>query len=132
MCSRVMHDELREIDRIGAFAQDGALRSLLTAIVQESGATSRKSAVRTLLASVWVGPSGSAVAREDIADLALRDGNQRLDVDAVLERYEEVIAATQDVGLVTGLARQRDQAARQSSRPRLHSFSTMATRLLPT
>ena len=51
-----------------------------------------------------------AVAREDVADLPLRDGDERQHVHAVLERHQEVHAAAQDVGLEAGLAAQRDEA----------------------
>jgi plasmid stabilization system protein ParE len=40
-----------------------------------------------------------AVAREDVADLALRDGDERRGVDAVLQRREDVPAAAEHVGL---------------------------------
>ena len=106
---RGQHDELREIERIGALAQDLALRAFLTAIFE-------KGARLLEVVGVDVGgerlcrSEGNAVAREDIADLTLRDRHQRLAMHAILERHEEMIAAAQHLRLKAGLAVERDQS----------------------
>ncbi len=102
--------ELGEVYGIGALAQDRALRALLAArgekradIEEIGGLEIARERLRR--------PERGAVAREDVADLALRDRHERLGVDAILERHEEMIAAAQDLRLIAGLAIERDQAA---------------------
>ena len=51
------------------------------------------------------------VTREDVADLALGNGDEPRLVDAVLEGQEVVETTAQEVRLVAGLAVQRDEAA---------------------
>ena len=102
-------DELRQVDRIGALAQDRALRALLPAIGQEGRDVEEIGSGRIARQRLG-GAERRAVAREDIADLALWDGDQRLGVHAILERHEEMIAAAQDDGLVAGFAAHGDQA----------------------
>jgi len=102
--------ELDEVDGIGALAQDRALRALLAAVAKEAAHIEEIGGAQ--IAGERLGrPERLAVAGEDIADLALRNGHQRLAVDAVLERKEEMIAAAQQSGLEAGLAVERDQAA---------------------
>ena len=75
------------------------------------------------LPSVWLGSERLAVACIDIADLALRHGDQRQLVDPVLPSPEaEMHAAAEDLGLETRLALQRDDPAfgdRSLHRPEL-------------
>ena len=103
------HDELREIDRVSALAQDLALRTLLAARGQE-GAHVLEVVCHRVGGKRLGRRQRLAVAGEEIADLALRDRDQRDLVDAVLERHEEMVAAAQHVGLETGLAAEGDEA----------------------
>ena len=102
--------ELREVDRVGALAQDLPLRAALAALAEEALGVAE--VVRDGVRGQRLrGRQRPAVAREDVADLALGDRHQRHDVDAVLEREEHVPAAAQHVGLEAGLALERDEAA---------------------
>lgn len=102
------HEE-HQVDGVGAFAQDHALRAFLAA-----GAQERRGVLEVVGAHVGgegLGRrQGLAVPREEVADLALRDGDQGHLVDAVLERFHEVPAAAQHVRLEARLAFQRDEA----------------------
>jgi len=103
------HHEEREVDGVGALAQEHALRPLLAAPAQEG---------RGVLEVVGAQVGGQrlgrrqrmAVAGEDVADLSLRNGDQPHLVDTVLERLQEVPAAAQDRRLKAGLALESDQA----------------------
>src|SRR5262249_14737208 len=53
-----------------------------------------------------------SVAREHVADLPLRNGDQGVDVDLVLPRQQEVDATAQDGRLEAGFAVERDDAGR--------------------
>ncbi len=104
------NDELCQVERVGALAQDLALRAFLAAGLQEVARVleiRRRDIAGKRLCRV----QRCAVARKDITDLALRNGHQRLDMQTVLERQEEVKAAAQNGRLETGFAFQRDQAA---------------------
>ena len=102
--------ELREIDRIGAFAQYRALGAFLPALRQETAHVEEIGGYRIACERLRRA-EGGAVAREDIADLALGNGHQWLGMQAVLERAEKVEAAAKDFGLIPGLSGERDQAA---------------------
>ncbi len=104
------HDELGEVQRIGALAQDLALRALLAAGGQEASGVLKVHALG-IAGQGLVGVQHLAVAREDIADPPLRNGHQRLHMQPVLKRKEKMHAAAQHVGLIAGLAGEGDQAA---------------------
>ncbi len=98
--------KLRGIDRVGAFAQDLALRALLAATQQESP--------RILIVRFVFGVVGAehlrctkrcAVACEHIGDGALSDRDEIGFVDAIHEREEHVQAAAQHLRLVAGFNR---------------------------
>src|SRR5262245_29401038 len=84
--------ELSEIDRVGAFAQDLALRSLQAALREEACGVLE-------LASGFVACEGLrgrqrfAVAREHVADPSLGNRDDRHQMDAVLERKKRMPAA---------------------------------------
>ena len=79
--------------------------------------------------SVWLGGQRLAVAGVHVTDLALRNGHQRRRVDAVLPApVAEVDAAAQQLGLVAGLAVERDDVALPTEPLADHSFSTTPTR----
>ncbi len=101
--------ELGEVDGIGALAQDRALRPLLSTISQE-GAHVEKIGGAQVARQRLRRAERRAVPREDVADLPLRDGHQRLAVDAILEGHEEMVAAAQHGRLIASLAPERDQA----------------------
>ena len=103
-------DELGEVQRIGALAQHTALRTLLAAGFEEAAGVLIVG-VAGIVGQGLVGGQRRAIAGEDVADAALRDGHQGLDVQPVLERHEEVHAAAQHGGLEAGLAIHGDQAA---------------------
>jgi hypothetical protein len=109
------HDELRGVEGIGTLTQDLALRSALTAGAQEGGyvlkVIGRDVARQRLRRRQWL-----PVACEDVADLTLRDRDQRHLVQAILERHQHVPATSQQGGLKAGLAVQGDEAARHGSR----------------
>ena len=50
------------------------------------------------------------VARENISDLALRDGHQWGDVHIILNGHQEVQTTTEHVGLIAGFAIQGNEA----------------------
>jgi len=114
-------DELHQVDGVGPFAQDLALRAALAAVAEEGA---------HVLEVDRGGVGGErlrraerlAVAREDVADLALRDGHQRRGVDAVLKRREEVPAAAQHLRLKPRFSLERDE-------PRLHRAAPRYTLL---
>jgi hypothetical protein len=58
-----------------------------------------------------VGRQRATVAGEHITDPPLRDRHQGLDMEAVLERHEEMQAAPQHVGLEARFALHSDQTA---------------------
>ncbi len=102
-------DELRQVDGVGALAQDLALRTFLAAGFEEMArvlVVGRLDIARQGLCRL----QRDAVTGEDVADLALRDRHQRLHVQAELEREEEVVTAAQDTRLEAGFALQGDQA----------------------
>ena len=102
-------DELRGVDGIGALAQDGALGAFLAALRKEGAHVKKIGRGRIAGQSLRRGQR-CAVAGENIADLALRNGHQRLAVDAKLKGKEEVVAAAQYFRLKTGLFAQGYQA----------------------
>ena len=114
------NDELGEIERVRSLAKDCPLRPLLPALGQKRAHIEKICGLK-VAGKCLCGVQRRAVACKDIADLALRDRDQRLDVDAVLEGEEEMIAATHDIGLKTGFFLQRDQAAsdRAAAAPQL-------------
>jgi hypothetical protein len=103
------HHELGEIDGVGALAQDAPLRPLLAALLQKAAGV-LEVGVGGIAGERPVGRERQAVAGEDVADAALGNGHQGLQVQAVLERKEEVHAAAQDFRLEAGLAVQGDDA----------------------
>jgi hypothetical protein len=123
--------ELRRVDRVGAFAQDLALRALLAAAGEK--------AARVLEIRFVVGVVGGehlrglerhAVAREHVGDPALPHRHEVGFVNPVRERPEHVDAATQDLGLEARLAVQRDEARcdRALRRPRLLDDADLVVR----
>ena len=105
-------DELGEVEGVRALAQDRALGALLAAGRHEGAGVLE---VRTLdhLCQRLVRAQRAAVAGEDVADLALGDRDQRVAVDAVQERAQEVDAGAEDVGLVARLAVEGDDLVLQ-------------------
>ncbi len=103
------HHELRQVDGVRALAQDLALRALLAAGFEEPAGVLEVGVVG-VAGQGLVGVKRCAAAAEDIADPALGNGHQGMDVQAELEREEEVQAAAQDVGLEAGLPAQGDDA----------------------
>ncbi|MEZ4410700.1 MAG: hypothetical protein R3A52_30085 [Polyangiales bacterium] len=104
------HDELREVERVGALAEDLALRPALPARREEArnvlevvGGEVAREGLR--------GAERAAVAGEDVPDAPLADGDQREAVHAVLEGHPPVDASAQDLGLIAGLALERDEPA---------------------
>ncbi len=72
----------------------------------------------------------AAIARIDVADLALGNHDQRLFVDAVLPGEESrVETAAEKLGLKSGLTLQRDDSALVKDPGRDQNFSTMPTLL---
>ena len=102
-------DEEGRVDDVRALAQHLALRPLLAAAGKE-GAHVEEVTHRGVAGQRLAGRQVDAVAREDVADLALRHRHHRVDVDAELQRREEVEAAAAQPGLEAGLAVQRQQA----------------------
>ena len=90
--------------RVGALAQDPALRALLPAAARKPR-VSWKSAASALEASVCVCGSAAPSRAEHVADLPLRDGDERHGVHAVLKWAEQVVAAAKHLGLEAGFAR---------------------------
>ena len=121
--------EQGQVDGVDAFAEDGPLPAALAAPADSSSPA--RPGRRGLLEVVAVddaaqrlaGRQRFAVAGVDVADLALRNGDQRHLVDAVLPAPQpEVQAAAQQVGLEAGLAVQGDDPAfrhRAAARPQL-------------
>ncbi len=123
--------ELRGVDRVGAFAQDFPLRSLLAAAEQEAAHILEiRLVVGVVGAKHLRGAERRAVTREHIGDLALSDRDQIRFVNPVHEREEHVQAAAQHCGLVAGLAVQRDEAAvdRAFRRPQLLDDADLVVR----
>ena len=115
------HDELRRVEGVGTLAQNLALRSALTAGAQEGGHVLEVvggDVARQRLRRRQRLP----VAREDVADLPLRDGHQGHLVQAILERHQHVPAAPQQGGLKAGLAVQGDETARRQSQTGSRAF----------
>src|SRR6185312_3318023 len=103
--------KLRGIDRVGALAQDFALRSLLPAIRQELAYILEFGSLRHIVGSKHLRRrQGRAIAGEHVGDLALPHRDQIGLVNAVSERKEEVNAAAQDFRLKPRLAVQRNEA----------------------
>ena len=100
---------MREIDGIGAFAQDLALRSFLSALFEKAA---------HILEIIGIGVGSKclrrrqrlAVTRKDVADLALRDGDKIGAMHRILERHEEMQAAAHDFRLVACLTVERYEA----------------------
>ncbi len=103
------HHEQRRVDDVRAFAQDLALRALLAAAFEER-ADVEEVVDRRVVGQRLARGQIHAVTREHVADLALRHRHHRADVNAVLQRLEEVEAAAPQLGLEAGLAMQRQQA----------------------
>src|SRR5262249_42537388 len=101
--------ELREVDRVHALAEDRALAAALAYLGLALGAGLPPGEERTRvlevvagdhLAERLAGQKGLAVAGVDVADLTLRDGDEGHLVDAELPPPEaEVKAAAEDLGL---------------------------------
>jgi hypothetical protein len=111
-----------EVDRVRALAEDLPLRAALAAAREEAAHVLEVAGAR-VLGERLIRTQRPPVAREDVADLALRDRHQRNAVDAVHERDEQVPAAAQDLRLEAGFAVQRDQARLDGSaraEPLLH------------
>ncbi len=108
-------DELHEIERVGALAQDLPLRSALAAGGQE-----RRDVLEVAGGDVagqrLRGGQRLTVAREHVADPALRNGDERHLVNPVLERAQHVPAAAQQLRLEPGLSVQRDEPILHRSR----------------
>ena len=103
------HDELREVDGIDALAQNLALRAFLATLGEEVAHILE--VVRLVVPRQRLfGRERHAVARIDIADLALRDRHQSDLMHAKLERHEEVKTAAHGVRLEACLAVQRDES----------------------
>jgi hypothetical protein len=99
-------DELHRVDGIDALAQDAALRPTLAAAQQEAARIFEGDVVaacRQGLARL----QRSTATREDIADRALRHGDEALLMDAILERHQEMHAAAQDLRPIAGAAVER-------------------------
>ena len=103
------HHELGEVQRIGAFTQHLALRALLAALLEKAARILKVVGAVEVRRQRLVGAEGAAVTRKDIADAALGNGHQRLDMKPVLEGEEQVHAAAQNVGLVPRFTFERDQ-----------------------
>ena len=113
------HREQRRVDRIDALAEDRPLASLLAGDPAGGGVSGGLEAEEAagILEVVAVddpcerlaGGKGLTVAGKDVADLPLRDAHQWRGVDGVLPAPPaEVEATAEDVGLVAGLGRRRD------------------------
>jgi hypothetical protein len=126
--------ELGRVDRIGALAQDLALRALLAATKQKP---SRVLEVRLVLGVVGAKhlrrAKRRAVAREHIGNLALPDGHEIGFVNPVHEGKKDMEAAAQHFGLITGLAVQRDEPVldRPFRRPELFDDADLIVRDVP-
>src|SRR5262249_35288981 len=113
------HEQGR-VDGVHALAEDGPLPAalaagrlaLLVAELAQEGASVLKVVARPDPAEGLSWGQGRAVAGVDVADLALRNRDQRRPVDAVLPAPQpEVEAAAQQVGLEAGFATQGDDPA---------------------
>src|SRR5215212_6590986 len=82
-------DELHEVDRIGTFAKDAALRSTLSAVLQETFHI-----LEVAYAVIGCESLGRVeqitVTGEDIANLSLRNGHQRGGMDYILNGHQVV------------------------------------------
>jgi hypothetical protein len=102
-------DELGQVDGIGAFPEDHALRAALPAPSEEG---------YNVLKISGVGIRGEhlfrvqrfAVPGEDVANFALGDGHQGGDVNVVLDWHEIVQAAAQHIWLVASFPLEWDEA----------------------
>jgi hypothetical protein len=103
------HHELREVHGVSSFTQNLALWTLLSAGLQERAYVLE--VVRGCIRGERLRRRQRLpVAREYVTDLALRDGDERHTVHAILEREEEVETTAQRIGLKPGFATKRDQA----------------------
>jgi len=94
------HNKLREVNGIAAFTQNFALRAFLAAILKECANILKitGSFVRRQCLCSW---QRCAIARKHVADLPLRDRNQRHPMYPILERHKHMKAAAQYIGLET-------------------------------
>ena len=101
------HHELCEVHGVCALAQDLALRAALAAGLEERRRVLKVPGdhVGRQRLRWW---QQLAITREHVADAALWNGDQWLDVHDVLERHQEVQATAQDVRLEARFARERD------------------------
>ena len=88
-------DELREVERVGAFTKDRALRTTLAAVGEERLHVLEVVAVHQTRQGL-LRLERLSVAGEHVADLALRDRDERHHVHPVHERRPEVDTAAQD------------------------------------
>ncbi len=98
------HGEERRVDRIGARAQDAALRARLAAAEQEAARIVDVDALRPL-AERLAGLERAADARHQTGDLV--DADERHLVHPVLERRQRVPAAADHLGQEAGIAVER-------------------------
>ncbi len=126
----------RRVDGIDAFAQDDPLPATLST-TRRLAADQEGAGVLEVIARHHAGQRLArlerlAVAGIDVADLALRDGDQPNLVDTELPSPQpEVQAAAQEIGLVARLAVERDDRAlgyRASLRPELFDDADVGVR----
>ncbi|AEK62072.1 hypothetical protein CFU_2245 [Collimonas fungivorans Ter331] len=101
-------DKQRRIDDVRAFAQDLALRTFLAAAFKE-GTDVAEVLDLGIVGQGLPGRQVDAVARKNITDLALGDGNHGMDMHPELERRKEMKTAAPQVRLKTRLAMQGQQ-----------------------
>lgn len=125
------HDEERQVDRIDALPEDGALPSSLSLGAQKRLCVLEMVAVDDA-AQRLSRRQRHTVAGVDVADLALRDRDERLRVDPVLPWVEaEVNSSTQQLCLKSRLSMQRDDLSsgqRAGRRPELLDDTDLAVR----
>jgi hypothetical protein len=104
------HHELRRVERVSTFAQDLALRATLAVGVHECRHV-LKVVCRDVAGERLRGLQRHTIAREDVADFALRNRYEWHLVQSILERHQHVPTASQQCRLKAGLTVQRDDAA---------------------
>src|SRR5262249_8711838 len=109
------HDEQGEVEGIDTLAEDGPLPATLSSgllTLAEEGAGVLEIVAVNEAAERLSGRQRLAVAARDLADLALRHGDERDFVDPILPTPQAVVnPAAEQVNLEAGLAVERDDAA---------------------
>ena len=109
------HNELRQVDGIGPFTQNAALRTALSTVLKEA---------THILEVIGFGHHFTqglrrnqrlTITRKHVRDLSLRNGNERITMNLIHQDGLEMNPPTQQIRRVTGLAFKGDDVVFQGT-----------------